>query len=140
MYRRSIFCAHGFDTTETGSTGHTVEMVHKSSKTDPMKLSFSLFIDNDPPTSLDELGIEAATSALAQSRLALVRRDPGRLVSTISDSVDTAVSIGAHAQAVAEGAKELDSEKVIGILVRALDAVVGIGDELSAVRYLHYDM
>lgn len=128
------FYLHAAETAETGSKGQTVELRPIDSKTDPIKLSFRLVIDDSAPTSLDDLGIDDATSALAETRLAFARGERGRFASTVSDSVDTAVSLGAHVQAVTEDVKELDSEKVIGVLVRMLDAVVKIGDELSTVR------
>lgn len=118
---------------ETGSRGQTVELVPIDSKTDSIKLSFRLVMNDNAPTSLDELGIDAATSSLAKSRLAIARREPGRFASMASDTVQTAVSVGNHAQSVDEGARKLDSEQVIGVLVALLDGVVKVGDELATV-------
>ncbi|EIM82043.1 uncharacterized protein STEHIDRAFT_114701 [Stereum hirsutum FP-91666 SS1] len=118
--------------TETGSTGKTVKLVPVNSKASPVELFFRIVIDDSLPTSLDELGLEAATVSLANTRLTLARREAGKFISTVSDTVDTTISIGTQAQAVAEGARKLDSEQVIGVLVAMLDAVVRVGDELSA--------
>lgn len=123
--------------TETGSTGKTVKLVPVDSKASPIELFFRIVIDDSLPTSLDELGLEAATVSLANTRLTLARREAGKFISTVSDTVDTTVSIGTQAQAVAEGARKLDSEQVIGVLVAMLDAVVRVGDELSTVRSSH---
>lgn len=113
--------------TETGSTGKTVKLVPVDSKASPIELFFRIVIDDSLPTSLDELGLEAATVSLANTRLTLARREAGKFISTVSDTVDTTVSIGTQAQAVAEGARKLDSEQVIGVLVAMLDAVVRVG-------------
>lgn len=125
------------DRTDTGSTGKTVKLLPVDSKVDPIEFFFCIVIDNVPPTSLDDLGLDAATSSLANSRLTLARREAGKLTSTASDTVDAAVTIGTDAQAVAGGAKKLDSEQTIGVLVAMLDAVVKVGDELSTVRSSH---
>lgn len=106
-------------------------------KINPIELFFRLAIDDNTPSSLDELGLDAATSSLANTRLTLTRQEAGRLASTFSDTEDSAVSIGTYAQSVTEGAKKLDSEQVIGVLVAIFDAVVKVGDELSAVCSSH---
>lgn len=120
--------------TETGSTGKTVKLVPVDSKASPIEFFFRIVINDTPPMSLDDLGLDAATSSLANSRLTLARREAGKFTSTVSSTVDTAVSIETQAQSIAEGAKKLDSEQVIGVLVAMLDAVVKVGDELSTVR------
>ncbi|EIM81970.1 uncharacterized protein STEHIDRAFT_141924, partial [Stereum hirsutum FP-91666 SS1] len=114
-----------------GSTGKTIKLVPVDSKADPIECFFRIVIDDTPPTFLDDLGLDAATSSLANSRLTLAQRDASKFTSTVSGTVDTAVSIGTQAQSIAEGAKKLDSEQVIGVLVAMLDAVVKVGDELS---------
>lgn len=134
---RNLFLLHTSDIFETGSASQTVEMVPIDPKTDTIKLSFHLVMNDNAPTSFDELGIDAATSSLAKSRVALARREPGRFASMAFDTVQTAVSVGNHAQSLEEGARKLDSEQIIGVLVALLDGVVKVGDELATVGLSH---
>lgn len=132
-----IFLLHTSDNVEDGSAGRTVDLVPIDSKADNIKLSFRLVMNDDAPTSLKEFKIDRATSSLANSYLNLARREPGKIASTASDTVATAVTVGDHAQSVYEGAKKLDSEQIIGALVTLADGVVKVGDELAAVGSSH---
>lgn len=96
-----------------------------------VKISFSLAMIPSAPSTISELGIDTAAQRLADIHLALARQEHGQLFSRTSQAVDTVVSIETSAQAEADVAKGLDSEQVIGAMVKCLDAVVSVGDEIS---------
>lgn len=133
------FDPHTSELTETGTKGKTVELTKPNDpKPGAIKLSFHLIINDSPPASLEELGLDAVTVSLADTRLALARLQAGTTALTVSNTVDTAISVESHAQSVTEGAKNLDSEQVIGILVATLDAVISVGDELATVCFSYW--
>lgn len=100
-----------------------------------MKLHFCFTITPQAPlVSLIDLDIDAAAKSLADARLSLARQERGKFTETISETVDTAVSAGTSAQAIADGAQKLSGEQVIGAMINALDTLVRIGDEISMVR------
>lgn len=86
------------------------------------------------PLTTSELGIDSAAQRLADTHLKLARREHGQLFSRTSQAVDTAVSIETTMRSAADVAKGLDSEQVIGAMVKCLDALVSVGDEISKVR------
>lgn len=97
----------------------------QDAKAQPVKLSFTLTMTPSAPSTSSELGIGGAAQRLADAHLTLAHREHGKLFSSTSQAVNTAVS--------AEVAKGLDSEQVIGAMVKCLDILVSVGDEISKV-------
>lgn len=104
-----------------------------NAKAQPVKLSFTLAMTPSAPSNSSGLGIGAAAQRLADAHLTLAHREHGTLFSRTSQADDTAVSVGTSAQSVADVAKGLDSEQVIGAMVKCLDVLVSVGDEITKV-------
>lgn len=96
-------------------------------------MSICVTITRATPTTIADLGIDDASSRLANAYRALARRQLGENASSAFRAADDIVSAGSEAQDVVDGAQALSGEQIIGGLVSALDAVVKIGDEVSAV-------
>lgn len=96
-------------------------------------MSIRVTIPRVTPTSIIDFGIDYASSRLANAYQVLARRQLRRITSSAMSTADDTVSVGAEAQVIVDGAGMLSGVQIIGGLVNALDAVVKIGDELSAV-------
>lgn len=59
----------------------------------------------------------------------------GQIVNTTFGIADATVSTGVKAQDIVDGAKALNQKQIIGGLVKVLDSVVKVGDDISAVHH-----
>lgn len=105
----------------------------RTEENDPLiKMAIHVAIKHATPTSIVDLGIDDASASLANAHQALARQQIREIASDTSETVDATVT---QAQGILNGAKSLNGDQIIGGLVNALDTVVKLGDELSAVSH-----
>lgn len=112
----------------------SIDLAPPNSEGQPIRLRVHVTFSYSIPHSIVDFAITDAATHLADARLSLLRSEHGKLISTISKADDTLAPIVTNAQSIADDARNLDGEQIIGALVKALDAVVNVGDVVAAVR------